>query len=158
MSEQEILNELKALSQKVDRLSSLLESMRAEQQSKRPARTPRPKLAPLTPEEVQKYKTQFGELYEQWLSGDELGVQGQLDKLEVEELRRLADSNNLNVTSKMSKERGLHLIGARFREKKQLHQVSPLQSNGHGMHRPINSSLNCSDHLLRRLHVSKNGA
>jgi hypothetical protein len=130
MSEQEILNELRVLSQKVDRLTFLLESMRAEQQSKRPARTPKPKLVPLTPEEVQQYQTRFGELYEQWLSGDELGVQGQLDKLEVEELRRLADSNNLNVTSKMSKERVLHLIGARFREKKQLHQVRASRPEG----------------------------
>jgi hypothetical protein len=80
-------------------------------------------LAPITPEEMQQHQIRFGSLCERWLSGDELGVHEQLDKLEVEELRRFADSNNLNITSKMSKERVLQLIGARFREKKQLHPV-----------------------------------
>jgi hypothetical protein len=130
MSEQEILHELKTLSHKVDRLFSLLESMRGQQQSKKPSRTAKPKLAPVTPEEIQQHQVRFGELYEQWLSGEELGVQEQLDKLEVEELRRFADSNNLNVTSKMSKERVLQLIGARFREKKQLHQVRATRTEG----------------------------
>jgi hypothetical protein len=125
MSEQEIIQELRALSQKVDRLSFFLESMRGEQQSKKPPRASKPKAAPPTPEEVLQHQTRFGELYEQWLSGDEIGVQERLDKIEVEELRRFADSNNLNVTSKMSKERVLQLLGARFREKKQLHQVRP---------------------------------
>jgi hypothetical protein len=131
MSEQELLDEMKALNRKVDRIFSLLESLRTEQQqSKRPARPPKPKLAPVTAEQVKQHQTRFGELYEQWLSGDELGVQGQLDKLDVEELRRFADSNNLNVTSKMSKERVLHLIGARFREKKQLNQVRTPRTEG----------------------------
>jgi hypothetical protein len=123
MSEQEIIQELRVLSKKVDRLSLFLESMRAEQQSKKPPRASKPKAAPLTPEEMLQHQTRFSELYEQWLSGDELGVQERLDKIEAEDLRRLADSNNLNVTSKMSKERVLQLIGARFREKKQLHQI-----------------------------------
>ncbi len=128
MSEQEILHELKALSQKVDRLFSFIESTRAEQQSRRAARNPKPKLAPVTPEESQQHQARFAELYEQWLSGAELGVQEELDKVEVEELRRFADSNNLNVTSKMSRERVLQLIGARFREKKQLQRVGTAQS------------------------------
>lgn len=122
MSEQEIIQEIRALSQKVDRLSFFLESMR-EQQAKKLPRASKPKPAPLTPEEMMQHQARFAELYEQWLSGDELGVQGRLDKVEVDDLRRFADSNNLNVTSKMSKERVLQLIGARFREKKQLHQV-----------------------------------
>jgi hypothetical protein len=131
MSEQEIIQELRVLSQKVDRLSSFLESMRADRQSKKPPRASKPKPAPLTPEEVLQHQARFGELYEQWLSGDELGVQGRLDKIEVEDLRRLADANNLNVTSKMSKDRVLQLIGARFREKKQLHQVrAPMAQSG----------------------------
>ena len=130
MSEQEILHELKALGQKVDRLLSFLESMQAEQRYKRAPRTSKPKPVPITPEEMQHHQTRFGELYERWLSGDELSVQEQLDKLDVEALRRFADSNNLNITSKMSKERVLHLIGARFREKKQLHQVRTSQTGG----------------------------
>ena len=71
MSEQEILHELKALSQKVDRLFSFIESTRAEQQSRRAARNPKPKLAPVTPEESQQHQARFAELYEQWLSGAE---------------------------------------------------------------------------------------
>jgi hypothetical protein len=130
MSEQDILNELKALGQKVDRLFSLLESFRLEKQSRRPERRPKPKLAPITPEEAHQHQMRLEALYDQWLSGDELGVHAQLDKLDVEELRRFADSNNLNVTSKMSKERVLQLIGARFREKKQLHQIRKSQTGG----------------------------
>lgn len=130
MSEQEILHELRALNQKVDRLFSLLESIQSENQSKRSPKRSKPKLAPLTPEQIQQHQTKFSELYEQWLSGHELEVHETLDKLEVEELRRLADSNNLNVTSKMPKERVLHLISARFREKKQLHRVGPSRTEG----------------------------
>lgn len=130
MSEQEILNELKALGQKVDRLFSLLESFGTEEKSRRSRRKSQPKLAPTTPEEALKHQTKFGELYERWLSGDELGVHAQLDRFDVEELRRFADSNNLNVTSKMSKERVLQLVGARFREKKQLHQARPTGGSG----------------------------
>lgn len=122
MSEQEILHELRKLHQKVDQLLSLLEAIQTKTQSKRPAKKSKPKLAPLTSEQMQLHQARFGELYEQWLAGGELEVQEQLDKFDVEELRRFADSNNLNVTSKMSKERVLHLIGARFREKRQLHR------------------------------------
>ncbi len=59
-------------------------------------------------------------------------MQGELDRLDVEELRRFADSNNLNGTYKMSKERLLHIIGARFREKKQLqlHQGRTYRTEG----------------------------
>lgn len=123
MSEQEILQELKALNQKVDRLFVLLESTQTKNPLRRPAKKPKPKLAPLTQEEMQQHQLRFQELYEQWLSGQEVAVQEQLDKWEVEELRRFADSNNLNATSKMPKERVLQLIGARFREKKQLHRI-----------------------------------
>jgi hypothetical protein len=123
MSEQEILHELRALNQKVDRLFIILESLQAHNSPKKPAKAPKPKLAPLTQEEMDQHQARFRELYEQWLSGQELAVQEQLDKWEVEELRRFADSNNLNVTSKMSKDRVLQLIGARFREKKQLTRI-----------------------------------
>lgn len=130
MSEQEILAQLGAINQKIDRVLSLLEAIRSEQDSKKKPRTLKSKPAPLTSQEMEKYQAKFLELYEQWLSGDELGVQGQLDKLDVEEIRRFADSNNLNVTSKMSKDRVLQLIGARFRERKQLHHVKPSLRNG----------------------------
>jgi hypothetical protein len=129
MSEQEILRQLEVMGQKIDPIASLLESIRADRESRIKPRTPRVKAAALTQEETEQHQTRFRQLYEQWLSGDELGVQGQLDKLDVEELRRFGDSNNLNVTSKMSKDRVLQLIGARFRERKQLHHVRPSPTN-----------------------------
>jgi hypothetical protein len=123
MSDQEILDEIRRLSEKMDRIAAVLGEMRAERQASRKSRAPKPKPAPLTADEIDRYQTEFAGLYEQWLAGDELGVHSKMDKLDAEELRRFADANNLNVTSKMAKERVLQLIGARFREKKQLHQV-----------------------------------
>ncbi len=125
MSEQEIIKQLEALSDKIDRLASLVESIRAQQELKKKPRAQKVKPAALTPAEVEEHQAMFRKLYDRWISGDELGVQEQLDKLDVEELRRFGDSNNLNVTSKMSKDRVLQLIGARFRERKQLHHVRP---------------------------------
>jgi len=130
MSEQEILAQLGAINQKIDRILSVLETIRFEQNSKKKPRSPKSRPAALTPEEMEKYKTRFLELYEQWLAGDELGVQAQLDKFDPEEIRRFADSNNLNVTSKMSKDRVLHLIGVRFRERKQLHHTKASLKDG----------------------------
>ena len=65
-------------------------------------------------------QAQFASFCERWINGHELETQEALDKLDADQLRRLADANNLNVTSKMPKLKVLHLIGARFREKKQL--------------------------------------
>jgi hypothetical protein len=60
-----------------------------------------------------------------------LEIQEALEKLEADQLRRLADANNLNVTSKMPKQKVLHLIGARFREKKQIHKATgPREDHG----------------------------
>lgn len=129
MSEQEILRQLEVMGQKIDRIASLLELIRASQESRRKQRTQKVKSTALTEEEMERHQAKFRQLYERWLSGDELGVQDQLDKLDVEELRRFGDSNNLNVTSKMSKDRVLQLIGARFRERKQLHHVRPSTTN-----------------------------
>ena len=39
-----------------------------------------------------------------------------------EDIRRFGDANNLNVTSKMSKDKVIQLISVRFREKKLLSQ------------------------------------
>jgi len=71
---------------------------------------------------MKEHQKLFGQLFDQWMAGQELEVQTMLEKLEPIELRRFADSNNLNVTSKMSAQKVLQLIGARFREKRQLYQ------------------------------------
>jgi hypothetical protein len=85
-------------------------------------RSSRAKPAPLTQEEVRELQDEFSQIYGRWLNGQEIEAQTELENLEVEQLRRLGDANNLNVTSKMPKPKILQLIGARFREKKQLHK------------------------------------
>jgi cellulose biosynthesis protein BcsQ len=61
-----------------------------------------------------------GNLYSRWLENQETSVREELETMSVEDLRKFADANNLNVTAKTSKERVIQLIGFRFREKKQL--------------------------------------
>ena len=71
--------------------------------------------APLTQEEVNPLQAQFASLHERWINMDEIGTQEALEQLQVDQLRRFTDANNLDVTSKIPKEKALHLIGARFR-------------------------------------------
>lgn len=78
------------------------------------------KTKPMSADEIDIYKKQFLELFEKWMSGEPLQVKNILDTYDVQALRSFADANNLNVTSKMPKQRILHLIDARFREKKML--------------------------------------
>lgn len=70
--------------------------------------------------EVDAHKKNFLDLFEKWISGEELYVKNILEAYNAQDLRDFADANNLNVTSKMPKQRVLHLIDARFREKKML--------------------------------------
>jgi len=96
-----------------------------------PSRPPKQKPSPLTQDDITALQAQFARLYERWIDGNELETQDALEQLDADQLRRLADANNLNVTSKMPKQKVLHLIGARFREKKQLHKPSGPREN-HG--------------------------
>jgi hypothetical protein len=83
---------------------------------------PKQKAEPLTPEEAKLLERKFNDLYDLWLGGQEFEVQAELEGLDGDQLRRLGDANNLNVTSKMPRDKVLYLISARFREKKQLHK------------------------------------
>jgi HSP20 family molecular chaperone IbpA len=74
----------------------------------------------LTESQITELKAQFTALYERWLSGEDARVQAELEGMDADNLRLLADANNLNVTSKTPKPKCVLLIGARFREKKQL--------------------------------------
>ncbi len=114
----EIRSDVRSLHDKLDRALALLDAMQS--QKARAHRAPKVKPEPPSAEEVEDLQTEFTRLYERWVNEDEFGTQQELDKLDVEQLRRLADANNLNVTAKMSKEKVLHLIAARFREKRQL--------------------------------------
>jgi hypothetical protein len=121
----EIRSSISSLHQKLDKTLMLLEAM----QSRKGAalRGPKPKPSPLTQEDITALQAQFAGLYERWLNEDEFGTKDALEQLDPDQLRRLADANNLNVTSKMSKEKVLQLIGARFREKRQLHMPTGLR-------------------------------
>jgi len=125
----EILSEIKSIHEKLDRIFLLLEETKSKGRTS--PKQAKPKLVPLTQEEIDSHRANFDLLYERWLSGQEVEVQSELEKYNADEIRRFADSNNLNVTSKMPKQKVLHLIGARFREKKQLFRgiASQGQSN-----------------------------
>lgn len=114
----EILSELKSLHEKLDHVLSLLEEIKCK--GTKAPKSPKPKPVPLTQEEIDSYRAKFNFLFEKWLSGQEVEVQGELEAFNADDIRRFADANNLNVTSKMPKQKVLHLIGARFRERKQL--------------------------------------
>ena len=79
-------------------------------------------MPPLTEGEIKDYQNRFAILYQKWISGYETEVSNELEKYSPDEIRRFGDANNLNVASKMSKEKVLQLISIRFREKKMLNQ------------------------------------
>lgn len=117
----DIDSELKAIHAKLDQLIAAVEELRGAKRAKAEGkRAGKEKLPPLTDEEIASHQARFAELFESWRSGAELEVQNQLEALDADQLRRFADANNLNVTSKMPVQKVLQLIGARFREKRQL--------------------------------------
>ncbi len=118
-----IKEKLKTINDKLDMIIVAIEELRAAKREKSAAiKAKKKRLPPLTDDEMKEHQKLFGQLFDQWMAGQELEVQTMLEKLEPIELRRFADSNNLNVTSKMSAQKVLQLIGARFREKRQLYQ------------------------------------
>ncbi len=105
---------VRTLDEKVD----FLVGKKKEQQQKSNAK--RTKISPMSDQDIESYKQKFNILYENWLDGEELKVTNELESSSPDELRRFADANNLNVTSKTSKDKTLQLISLRFREKKML--------------------------------------
>jgi hypothetical protein len=121
--------ELQAIHAKLDTLLAAVNELRDAKRAKSEARKVRKvKLPPLTEEEMKDLQGRFGKLFDQWMQGQEMEVQTELEKWDVDQLRRFADANNLNVTSKMSAQKVLQLIGARFREKRQLLGGMPRKS------------------------------
>ena len=119
----DIKGELKAINDKLDTIIAAVEELRGAKRAKAAAKkAKKEKLPPLTEEEMKEHQKRFGQLFDHWMEGYELEVQTELEKLDAAELRRFADANNLNVTSKMAAQKVLQLIGARFREKRQLYQ------------------------------------
>ena len=117
----DIHEELQDIHAKLDLLlttvNNLLDAKRAKAEAKKARKE---KLPPLTEEEIKEHQKRFVQLFDKWMEGHELEVQAELEKLDADQLRRFADANNLNVTSKMSMQKVLQLISARFREKRQL--------------------------------------
>ncbi len=120
--DREIIARLRAIEEKLDLLVNGMKDLRALNVSRAQPRRKKEKLLPPTPEEIAANRVRFSSLYQRWMEGKEVEVHDELDGLELEQLRRFADANNLNITAKTSKQRMLELISARFREKRQLHK------------------------------------
>ncbi len=113
--------QMKILLEKVDRILLLLDSQsRESQRRKTTIPTSKRKPVPLGAEETARYQEQFERLFKAWDTGEELKVEKELDQMDANELRRFADANNLNVTSKTAKQKVMRLIAGRFRERRQL--------------------------------------
>lgn len=117
----DIHEEILAIHAKLDELLAAVNELRGVKRTKADAKKVRKeKLPPMTEEEMKNLQGHFGKLFDKWMQGHEMEVQTELEGWDVDQLRRFADANNLNVTSKMSAQKVLQLIGARFREKRQL--------------------------------------
>lgn len=113
--------QLNLLLEKVDRILSLLET----RPNPAPRRSAREKAAkgkpvPVGPDDIKRDQERFERLYGIWDAGEEVQVVGELEAMDADELRRFADANNLNVTSKTTKQKVLKQISGRFRERRQL--------------------------------------
>lgn len=115
--------ELAKLNEKLDRILSILDAKAATAQRKSAERrNKQDKPLPLTEDEIKQQQERFQELFSKWMNGFELEVQTELENADADALRRFADANNLNITTKTPKSKTLQLIAARFREKRQLIQ------------------------------------
>jgi hypothetical protein len=121
MMSETLEKQLKLLLEKVDRILSLLETRpSAAPRRAAGAKTKKEKQSPLSPDDIAHHQERFERLYGIWEAGEELQVEKELDAMDVDELRKFADANNLNVTSKTSKQKTMQLIAGRFRERRQL--------------------------------------
>jgi len=113
--------QLRLLHEKVDRILSLLEARpRPSPRRASAKKATKQKLSPLGPDDIKREQERFEKLYVSWDTGEELEVASELDAMRADELRRFADANNLNVTSKTPKQKVMKLIDGRFRERRQL--------------------------------------
>ena len=113
--------QLTLLLEKVDRILLLLETRPG------PARqrvvgedTGKEKPSPLSSDDITRHQERFEKLYGAWDAGEGLQVVDELVAMHADELRKFADANNLNVTSKTPKRIVMKLIAGRFRERRQL--------------------------------------
>lgn len=118
---QKLEEQIKLLHEKVDRMLALLEARSEESRTRAKApRAQKQKAPPLSGDEMEKHQARFERLFETWSTGEELQVEKELDAMDADEIRRFADANNLNVTTKTPKQKVMQLIAGRFRERRQL--------------------------------------
>lgn len=123
MNDDDLRLELARLHEKLDRVLAILDARAQSAQRKAAQRkTKQEKPQPLTEEEIKQQQERFQDLFSRWMEGFELEVQNELEAADADALRRFADANNLNITTKTPKAKALQLIAARFREKRQLMQ------------------------------------
>jgi hypothetical protein len=119
MMSEKLEQQIASLTEKVDRILELL-GARGTNRGRMSAQPQKAKAVPLSAEEIATRQSQFEQLFATWDSGEELQVEKLLDAMDADEIRRFADANNLNVTSKTSKQKVMQLIAGRFRERRQL--------------------------------------
>jgi len=112
-------HQLKELTEKLDRVLELLQT-RSRKRTTGKRSNEKPKIEPPNREQTAAYQEKFESLFARWDSGEEFEVENELNKLDANEIRRFADANNLNVTSKTPKSKVLRLVAGRFRERRQL--------------------------------------
>lgn len=125
----EVIARLRAIEEKLDALAKSIADLQALSANRPAARKKKEKLPPPTEQEIAANRDLFSILFQRWMEGKQVEVHDELDRLELDQLRRFTDANNLNVTTKMSKQRMLELISARFREKRQLHKPPVARSD-----------------------------
>jgi len=116
---QDLLAEIRTLNANIVELGNIIKESRKPKSQKAKHISQLPAL-PMTVEEMHVLEDKFNQLYDRWLNGEDMQIQQELELLSTDEVRRLADANNLNVTTKMPKQKILNLISIRFREKKLL--------------------------------------
>lgn len=123
MTEDELKLEIERVHAKLDRILSILDAKAVSADRKlAERRSKQEKSPPLTEDEIKQQQERFQELFSKWMAGFELEVQNELETADADSLRRFADANNLNITTKTPKAKAMQLIAARFREKRQLMQ------------------------------------
>ena len=113
--------QLTLLLEKVDRILLLLETRPGPARQRvvgEGTRKEKPLL--LISDDITRHQERFEKLYGTWDAGEGLQVVDELEAMHADELRKFADGNNLNVTSKTPKRKVMKLIAGRFRERRQL--------------------------------------
>ena len=123
MTKDELKFEIERIHTKLDRILAILDAKAVSADRKlAERRNKQEKSPPLTEDEIKQQQERFQELFAKWMAGFELEVQNELEAADADSLRRFADANNLNITTKTPKAKAMQLIAARFREKRQLMQ------------------------------------